>query len=411
MKLIKLSLLKYNELLFFTVLNYFDKLISFSLPLVILYIYKDISLYNDFEYIYSAANIIVVIADLGIRGFFLYDFSKFNNNLGEYASRVYRHVTTLILFYSVFFTTIIYLGDYFFSINTELLYFILIRTLLLFYINFFIMYTRIVNNPNYGLYLSVFVNVIVVSFFLFNKYIYQITATATVLNTVFFIQLICIVGIIFKSKLNISKENINQSIVYFRKALLYSWPIIVNVLLITVVNNFGKLYIHKNLPAVDMYMFSYILRVGMIIQMAHVSVVAFFSKSIFLDEKKSFNKKIYFLYNVFLTLAVILSGLIIYVSQFFNFLPTIEIDFMVVILYLYILIWCQQSYFEIYINKFNKNKYLMIFTICSLCIYMLIVGVNYSSLSMTTISLAMLITAVINFLCVFIYVRRLFLNS
>ena len=56
------------------ILTYVDKIISFALPLSILFIIKDKALYSFVEVAFSYATLLMVVADLGFSSYLFYGY-------------------------------------------------------------------------------------------------------------------------------------------------------------------------------------------------------------------------------------------------------------------------------------------------------------------------------------------------
>ena len=76
-----LDIYKNNKKLFsFICLSYLDKMIIFLLPLIVLQLFKDKTVYITIEYIYSIVVVVVPFLDLGLGGYFFY---AYRNNVNR----------------------------------------------------------------------------------------------------------------------------------------------------------------------------------------------------------------------------------------------------------------------------------------------------------------------------------------
>lgn len=387
MKLIQ----KHKSLLIFTFLNYVDKAISFALPLFVLYLLKDISLYNDIEYIFSYANILVVIADLGMRMFFLYNYPKQVHDEKNYLSSVKSYFYIISFVY-----VLIGLGLVLISKNTGLITvlvpFICIRTLMMLFTNFFGIYYRLKDSPQIILYYSIIINLITfIVMIVFVKWL----KIPNSLMLFFSIQMVFVLWFAIKGVKYIKKKVLEEMFKFVSNSLIYAWPLILNVLILTFINNYGKIYAFNHLSKSSMFSFSYTMRIAMIIQMAHSSVVAYYSKDIFLNTANKINYKMYKLYNLFIIVAVFISLLFLIMINSFNIVPMIDIDTTVIVLILYVFLWCQVAYFEQYLSKHNKNMRILIFAVSSSIVYILMLML-YKAPSVSYIALSMLISIIVN---------------
>ena len=53
-------------------LSYFDKAVIFLLPILVLQLFKDQTVYLSIEYIYSVTIVVIPFLDLGLAGYFYY---------------------------------------------------------------------------------------------------------------------------------------------------------------------------------------------------------------------------------------------------------------------------------------------------------------------------------------------------
>ena len=385
----------------FTFLNYIDKAISFAMPLLVLYILKDIVLYNNIEVVFSYANIIVVIADLGIRIFFLYDYG---HQPGEeqygYTQRVKTYFNLSFLFYWVL-SVVLCLTLNKLPVYGILMPFICIRTLLMLFINFFSVYYRLTDKPKHVLYYSIIINVLSIVLFLGSfKFFHSINLWWFFGVQMVFTLLYMVYGFKF-----FSVDNIKKGYNYIAVALKYSWPLIVNILLLTFINNYGKIYAFKNLPEESMFTFSYVLRIGMIVQMAHASIMGYYAKSIYANKSNKVDYKVYKIYNVSIGMAVFLAIAALYVVNLFHIIKKIDDFGLVVILFVYLLLWCQIAYFEQYINKMNKNKLILLFAVISMVVYLGMLFANPKP-TINYVSVCMIASAIVNLALVLAFMKK-----
>lgn len=400
MNIISTVFKKYKGLIFFTSLNYFDKLIAFSLPLLVLYLTKSRAIYNDIEYVFSVANIAVIFIELGIRIYYFYAY-KISDNREELLKQARGYFFMLLGFYLII-ALIAFPILISFNQNFNYLYvFIFIRTLYLFYINFFGNHYRLIDKPSNIFTFTIFPNILSFIFiFLAYKYIGKYY-----LSFFFLSQALLLSGSIVFIIKYFSFKKINGLFLYILKALKYSWPIIINVLLITFINNYGKIYTYNRLSSADMFQISYILRIALIIQMTHASVMAYYSKQIFVDGLNKINKKLLFIYSLMIFFALALIFLFVILFNQIDSIDDITINASSLTLILYTILWCYQAFFEIYFNKINKNKTILLYSIvASLAYVTLIIFVHIGNI--LQIALIMLTSVIINLSLLLISLKR-----
>lgn len=393
---------KYKGLLFFMSLNYIDKAIVFFLPLFILFFIKDITLYNNIEYIYSVANIMVVLAELGGRSYMLYAYTKEpEERRGQFLESVKGYFYLLVLFYIIL--LIITIGSRSLALMTVFVPFIGVRILVLLFTNYFSIYYRLIDKPQYILFYSILINVsTVIVIIIWNK----LSLGVIDLNIYFFIQSIFVLFLLFKSISSYKLLSPKFAFNYFKESIIYSWPIILNILLVTFVNNYGKIYIYDNLSEEEMYTFSYLLRISMVVQMAHSSIVAFYSKRLFLDKSSKIDMRLYKFYSIFLFVSSVLSFFVIILINFTHIMKPIKIDATIFLLLAYIFIWCQQAFFEQYLNKTNRNRWILYTSCISAALYLSMMFFPLVNMTIQYISFSMLFSTFTAFFILFLYLKN-----
>ena len=162
-----------------------------------------------------------------------------------------------------------------------------------------------------------------------------------------------------------------------------------------------------------MYAFSYLLRISMVVQMAHASIVAYYSKRLFLDESKQIDRRLYWFYSAFLLVSAILSILIVIVINALEIIPSITVGFTSCILLLYVFLWCQQSFLEQYLNKINKNKWILYVSFIGVLVYLFMIFVPFREVTVGYIALSMLCSTLValSILVAYFKYKRMFWNS
>ncbi|NDP22194.1 MAG: hypothetical protein GZ091_14100 [Paludibacter sp.] len=400
---IKNTINHHKQLLIFTLLNYIDKFIAFSLPLVVLYISKNQQIYNDIEYIFSIASIAVVFFDLGINTYYFYGFKESDSRI-EYIEKVREYFSVLLMFYEII--GLLILPIFFFYKPTSFIFiFVYIRLLYLLYVSFSASYYRLKDKPSFVYWLSIPVNLLsLVALYLFRN------ISNSVLFGFFAPQFILLfVGSYFYIK-NKVKIDFKKLITFLTETLKYSWPILINISMIAYINNFGKIYAYNYLSSNDMYQISYVLRISLIVQMAHSSIIAFYSKAIYEDKNYEINKEIFKKYSLLIFLAVVLFFCFILGLNLTKIVKPISINLASFLIVLYTIVWCYRSYFEMYFGKYNKNKIVLLFSIISTTVYtgyIVFFGIG----NFLQLSILMLLTALISFISLFLYLRFIILKK
>ena len=376
----------HKGLIGFTVLNYIDKGLSFILPLVILYVCKDKTSYNDLEYAYSIGNILVWFFALGSTySFYGYkiaddrdDYMKFFVFVRDSAIII---TSVIMLFFSVVFFNF---GKFFFLLNIA----ITARTVNMLYINYYNNYCRLIDKPSLVLVYGIIINIItiiaiVIAFYLQSSLLLYFSVPQLLF------PIIASAGFFRKGTV---KKYYTRIRAFYKDALLYSWPVILNCFIGVGITNFGKIFAYNFMSDEDMYIFSYTMRISLVIQLAHASIMTYYSKRVFLGD---FNRRIAFAYLLFLLGAsalclIIIAGL----NQVASF--SIPINTITIIIMLYNIIYSAGSFLEQFYNRVNRNRYILYYSLFAAFFFVVLIVIDKQK-TVFTISSIMLIYSIARF--------------
>lgn len=366
--------LKYRShigLLKFVVLNYLDKGIAFVMPLLVLWLSDNKELYNDIEYVYSIANILVFV--FSIVSFSSFYYYKESVDKGSFL-RLYQKSSGIIMLLTVILTSVgmwIY-KQFDAKITCALILCITSRTLYMVYINNVSSYVRLIDKPSKILLYSIFINLITIGV-VYLCFLLSIRVLIPYFFVCFFVPFYYCILIIHENE-SVSGDLVKK---FFIESLKYSWPIVVTCFIGAFVNNVGKLIAFNRMSVNDMYVFSYTLRISMIIQLAHSSIIAYFSKNIYL---KGYPKKIIIAYLLLLLVAIFGCLLFIHLCNLSEklYLPLNLTTFLII---LYNFVFCCASFMELFFSRRKKNTNILIVTIISvLCFIALLSSLKIYSL-------------------------------
>lgn len=369
-----------KSLLWFTMLSYIDKGLAFVLPLSVLYIYKDKDTYNNLEYAYSIANIAVYLFSVGsMYAFYGYKEAK---NKRNYVSDYLSISGLSIICVSIISLFIAIIQP---EIGKEISFvvFLLIsaRIILLLFISFLSVYYRLIDKPSEILLYSITINIVILvllfifSFFELNL-LYSFALPEFVIPLLF-----CLLW---------SKNSVNLHYIqtYYKKAIKYAWPLILNSLLGLGVTNFGKIYAFNYMSSDEMYIFSYTMRISLVIGMAHTSIVAFYSKKIYTN---SFSFMIALKYVLFLLTSALVSFTIIFILN--NLLPQkLPIDLTMFTIFAYNILFYAGSFCEAFYGRDNKNSDVLYISVVSFFVFAFLILIE-KNMTILSISLIMLVYA------------------
>lgn len=386
-----------KEILLYTVLNYFDKGLFFLFPLLVLHLLDDKDLYNSIEFVYSISSIAIIFLDGGLRSYYFYAYKESSNGdqlIAEVKSLFDRLISIYILLVLTF-----GIISYSMNLGYELYFIIAVRAIYLLISSFLNYYYRLIEKPLHIYKFTILSSIGMILVIVICKF-FNVQANLTLLFLPFI--LLEVILLIWNNKKGINLS-IDKSLL--KKSMIFSWPIIINVLLVTIVNNYGKIYAYQFLSEEEMYQLSFTLRISLIIQLAHASVYGFLGKKIYTNKTYAGIKKIFLEYLVFLVVAMAgaVGLLLIYFEveydgeQFSIFWPGI---------YLYTMLWCLQGFFEGFLSKHNRNKNLLIYSGISSSIFVLLLVYFGNTITVNLIILCMIVFVVVNFSLILLYIKR-----
>lgn len=351
----------------YAILNYFDKGLNFIIPLLVLHGFNDRTLYNEIEYIYSVAAIAVAVIELGVRSYLFYAYRQ-----AEDRDQLVKEVKGCFLLQFVLYQAIgaiLVAGAWLMGADAAWVWlFIIVRSLYMYFVTFMLGYYVIRDKPSKVYLFSFLVNL----------------ATVGLLATIKFSGLEVRVEYLFLSQIGLlafviayfvkfrSETNWRTTAEYIKKALVFAWPIILNVFLFMFISNYGKIYAQNFLSQDEMFHISFAQRIAIIIQLAHVSIAGYLSKRIFIDEKAGVDKKVLILYTVGILGSTFGAVGLLWAMQLFDLSYSIDIDVVTLLIFGYTIAWCYAGFLELYINRMNKNKFVLLFSGVSSCLFVLV---------------------------------------
>jgi hypothetical protein len=385
----------------FTFLNVLDKLVAYITPLLLLHFFNNNSLYNTIEFVYSIALIINIFIDFGTRGYMTYSF-RFHKNKKEYTFSIIKLFNLLLIIYVICFSLITFFLNKFSFIDLAIIYFVFIRAIYLCIINIYRVFFRLNTNPAYifawSIPIQIFTIFIIMMFYLFDR---EINLNYFFLPTLIFL-FFYVLRLIIKNEIDL---NFSSVINLFIKSIKYYWALIISSSISIIIGNYAKVYSFVNLTDLETTKISFLLRTLMIIQLIHGSYTAFNLKNIFSNSKKDVSKKLFLNYLILMGIFSLLVILII--PTYSNYLNlNFKLDLIFVNLYLYVLFWCIAAYFEQYINKFNKNIFILYNYLISVFVYFAVI-LYYENITLFSLSIAMSFSSMIYLILTIIRIKKL----
>ncbi|OBQ54934.1 hypothetical protein VQ01_09310 [Tamlana sp. s12] len=387
-------------------LSYLDKAIIFLLPLLVFQFFQDQKVYVSIEYIYSVTTVIIPLIDLGLSGYFFYAYrnSENRNVIISFFIKCFQRLYLVISCVGLVFITIHYFGFGF----EPLIVFIVARLLFVLATAFFASYYRLTNKPEKAVYITLFSNILSLSFLLayfvsgLQFSLWLVFIGQILFSTLYFLK--SIIDVFFRGNQGIETNEIKS---IFLKALMFSWPSIIQVFVAMGITNFGKINMFTKMNLEDGVLLSLIQRFSMIIFLTHSSVWAFILKDLYVDKNLlTINKHLFYKYLMFLLLAF---GIVLFVTEIYilkNYINVFRTSCIALLIIGQTFFACIFAYLEMYYGRENKNiikLYLALFN--ALVFLFVLMAFNLDFLE--RISLAMFISTFTSLLLsVFVLYKR-----
>lgn len=379
------SIANHKKLFWYTFLSYADKAIAFVLPLLALYVYNDKVCYNTIEYVYSVAMIAVTPFGLHSGAFYFY---KEAQNKDKYI-KIYRRASSFMLLVMLL-TTL--LGVVFWNmidskITLVIGFCVCMRMVLLVFLNQESAYYRLIDKAPRISEISILINlasaliVILVSF-----------VDADGLVPFFIVGIIVPMMFCIRNLSNGDNVTMRDIKEFLRKSYSYSWLLMLNYILGIFVSNYCKLYGFNRLSTEDMYVFSYTLRISMIMQMAHMSICSYYSKQLY---EKGYSPKFIAVYLIYISLGCLGCLLFMFLQNVFTD-TKIPISAGTFIVMMYVIVYYSSSLMEIFFNRRNRNTNILALSVISMAIFLAMLKFS-EEMNLLSISLAMLVFAAVRF--------------
>jgi O-antigen/teichoic acid export membrane protein len=403
-----IAIYKNNKSLFsFIGLSYFDKAVIFILPLAVLSLFKDKSVYVSIEYIYSIVVVVVPFLDLGLGGYFFYAYRN-NDNHRKVVSEILK--TFHLIYIGVLLVGLgLILIHYFVYPFEEYIVYVVSRSIFILAFTFLTSYYRLINKPHKALFITISSNIISLVFLLF----FFVSESDFSLWLVFIGQILfCIIyffkvlkRIVFKWVKSYESFHIVEML---KKSILFSWPTIIQVFILMYVGNYGKINALEMLSIDDGVLLSLTQRFSMLIQLTHGAIIGYLMKEIFVSgELLNINRKVFLKYFGLLLVSVIMVVLIITGFMYFNG-TSYETGFLIQIIGLlvgYTFFWCIFSYFEIYYSRENKNIIKMYLAIFNGIVFILIFNI-LDNAYLERITLSMFVSTLLTLIVSLIILKK-----
>ena len=367
----------------YTFLNTIDKSIAMLSPLLIYFLFP-LEFYNYFEYIFSISIILTQFIGIGSEKYQFYSYSNSKNKDAHTSKLLYIYKTFFLILSSllILITFIIYTT---FKLDSFLfILFIFSRSLFLYSVRYFSNLFRLLDFPEKIFYYSIPFNILALFSIIIPYYFFNIELISLYF---IFLYLFC-VYFYFSNSL---KHEITNIFDYFNNAIKFSWPLLINAIILLFITNFGKIFAFNYLSADEMTLLSITQRICIIITFIHIAFMGYYSKRIFIDSKFKIKKNIILNYSLLIATFSIITFLIFIILKYVNLIK-IEIFFndyikLALLSILFQIGFSIQSFLEIYFNRTNTNKNILTSNLICLILYLTLF--NFLSLSLLNIMIIM----------------------
>ncbi len=345
---------KIHRFLSYAALSYLEKALIFAFPLSVMYLTDDKARYNQIEFIFASAAVCGLFLDGGLKIYLLYAYKKSDESI-ELVKDIFGSFKLLLIIY---FVIVVMIGVGVTFIMPDRLLDLIgtsTRALYLAMIGFLAVWYRIADTPSKVFYFSIPLyiagGVLIWTLGDIGDVRFAIALGVPHLLTV--LSVLALVGLT-----NI-KSSIGTLISHIGAALKYGWPILATVALAMAISNFGKLYAYGHLNENEMFKLSFSQRLAISIQLGHVAICGYLSKQLFISNSKSFHLQAFFSYLVILVITSIIAYGLAWLTPYFGLNIIFKIDSTLNLIIVYTLLWCISSYLELYINRANKNIFIL----------------------------------------------------
>ncbi|MCT4628550.1 hypothetical protein [Winogradskyella sp.] len=387
-------------------LSYLDKAIVFLLPLLVFQLFKDQKIYISIEYIYSITTVVIPLIDLGLSGYFFYAYR--NSDDKEFTVNIFVK-SFQRLYIIVCFIGLGLIALNYFSFEFEsFIVFIVSRLLFVLATVFFASYYRLTNRPEKAVYITLASNIISLSF-LFGYFflslefsLWLIFIGQILFSIIYFFK--CIIDVLLKNNTKSYQEQIKK---IFLKALLFSWPSIMQVFIMMFITNFGKINVLTKMSLDDGVLLSLVQRFSMVIFLTHSSIWAFVLKDLYVEKNVLIiRRNLLYKYLAFLTLAL---SFVIFVTEIYlanNYNDLFRVSYISILIIGQTFLACVYAYLEVHYGRENKNiikLYLALFSAFVFLFILIVLDMNF----LEKISIAMFVSTFLSLLVsIFILYKR-----
>lgn len=380
-----------RRLVTYILLTYVDKALSFVLPLSFLFIIGDSNMYTFVEVAFSYAALVMIVLELGMSNYLFYGYRNAADK-EVYLTEAKDSFSFMLCFYCLASGAGVLLLNSLSAANLALFIVVALRSMFTLYVNFNTNICRLKERPSAIYLTTITVNVLSILVLLTSfrwmpahALFFFFLPSAAVL---FYVCLRFLLRRLRHFRLSTFSRFVSG-------AFRFSWPIMLNVLAMSFINNYAKIYSFYKLSEHDTAIISYVMRVALLIQLTHAAFTSYYSKSLYMDTRKRINPVNLLRYTFLMIVTTLLASVVLVFSARFASVGDIDFDATTAAFIAYTVIWCYIGYLELYFGVMNANRMVLVFSLFSAALYVLLLAVS-EDVTMFRLALYMLLSAIVN---------------
>ena len=341
-----------KKLLNYSFILFLDKGLAFALPLSILLITNNSTLYANLEAALALSVILIPFLDFGVKYYVGYCYKQ----EGEKCfNRFNRLLITLSLVSLIVAIPLFLFSEFFFIFVLAIL-----RSV---HINLY-QYGQIEGRLTEYLITPILIN-LAASFcaLIMTLIIYYSGGSDKYTLLSFFIispMLFLFLNVRRFQLCSLFKFDYHHAIQFISKCLIFSTPAIFNTLLVVGFANLTKIYVLENFGELEMVQYSFVFRLAMVIQMCHMAVSGYTCKFFLLSNDLRKMTSYYIIYMVALFLVTLSIAVAVYILSDLVSYELLHFDLLLVMAFAYTLFWCFSSFFDFIYVRINKTKLMLV---------------------------------------------------
>jgi len=343
-----------------------DKGLSFLSPLLILYVFQNENMYVSLEYILSLSLLVLAFSDMGVKSYITFSgFRLENKNLqNDVIGSIY-----LISLVGLVLIILSYLASSFLCLIDRMATFVLIQTVSLTLLTIYAKTFIVRGFPAFHNLISLIVRTVTVGIL----GIIYLSNVDLKLEYFFISNIILVLFALYFSlrKSRSGNVSLGKALLFIRKSIIYSWPLLLSTLFSLVVMNFAKIYSFSSLEKNVTSGFFFWSRIIVIIQLMHLAITPILMERIYKgDAATVIRGGVMRIYSMAITLGclgVLFLYQLITSTDIMSAPPFGFIDFS--ILLFYTVTWCFSAFFEAFYSSENRNRVILIYSSITVAIY------------------------------------------